>query len=81
MPKVVLLDVVADDTDVAILLLYHWHEALHDIYFTSEKSRRIWSIEQVANYLQILKTSYYSYAHLVVVTRHLLYLGKANHQF
>ena len=51
MPKVVLLDVVADDTDVAILLLYHWHEALHDIYFTSEKSRRIWSIEQVANKL------------------------------
>ena len=51
MPKVVLLDVVADDTDVVILLLYHWHEALHDIYFTSEKSRRIWSIEQVANKL------------------------------
>ena len=31
------VDVVADDTDVALLLLFHWKSFLHKITFTSEK--------------------------------------------
>ena len=32
------VDVVAEDTDILILLIYHWnqHEDLHEIYFITE---------------------------------------------
>ena len=32
-------NVVADDTDVALLLLYHWKEEMADVSFTSERSK------------------------------------------
>ena len=37
-------EVVSDDTDVAIMLLYHWDHHLKDIVFTSERSKKSWSI-------------------------------------
>ena len=39
--------VVADDTDVILLLIHHMEEHMEDIYFSSEKSKKIWSIRQV----------------------------------
>ena len=36
---------VADDTDVAVLLLYHWNSSLNDITFTSERSKKSWSVK------------------------------------
>ena len=33
------VNVVADDTDVALLLLYHWKSGMANIKFTSEKSK------------------------------------------
>lgn len=46
--------VVADDTDILVLLLYHWKETMADIYFQSEvkKSQRknvnVWKIRDLA---------------------------------
>ena len=37
-------NVVADDTDVALLLLYHWKIGLANITFTSEKSKSTFDI-------------------------------------
>ena len=36
--------VVADDTDVAVMLIYHWNEELSDIYFHTERGDKCWSI-------------------------------------
>ena len=36
-------EVVADDTDVAVMLLHHWRTELHDILFTSDITRKSWS--------------------------------------
>ena len=38
-------EVIADDTDVAILLLYHWNAKLFDILLTSEISKKSWSVK------------------------------------
>ena len=35
--------VVVDDTDVAVMLLYHWHEELSDVFFLSS-GKKCWSI-------------------------------------
>ena len=39
------MEIVADDTDIVVLLLHHWHENLKDILFSSEKSKKTWSIK------------------------------------
>ena len=39
------VNVVADDTDVALLLLYHWNENMADITFTFERSKATFSIK------------------------------------
>ena len=46
------VEVIADDTDVAILLLYHWDEKLCDISLTSEGSKKCWSVKECANELK-----------------------------
>ena len=44
------VNVVADDTDVLVLLIYHWKQYMADIYFLSEakksqkKGLRVWKI-------------------------------------
>ena len=42
---------VSDDTDVAIMLLYQWDHHLKDIVFTSERSKKSWSIGESAQAL------------------------------
>ena len=37
--------VIADDTDIAVLLMYHWNMKMHDIILTSEISKKSWSIK------------------------------------
>ncbi|XP_066924439.1 uncharacterized protein [Clytia hemisphaerica] len=47
--------VVADDTDVAVMLLYHWKENLHDIYLLQENTGKCWSIKQSSNKIKDIK--------------------------
>ena len=39
--------VVADDTDIAVMLLYHWQDGMHPIYFLQERMNRAWSIAEL----------------------------------
>ena len=39
--------VVADDTDVILLLVYHMKDTMSDIYFCTEKSKKTWSIRDI----------------------------------
>ena len=39
--------VVADDTDVILLLVYHMQGAMSEMYFCSEKSKKTWSIHDI----------------------------------
>ncbi len=47
------VNVVADDTDVLILLMYHWKETMGDVYFLSapkrapKKGLQVWSISNL----------------------------------
>lgn len=43
------VNVVADDTDVLVLLTYHWKQNMRDIYFVSEagKKLKIWKIGDI----------------------------------
>ena len=36
--------VIAENTDIALLLMYHWNDSLHDIIMTSERSNKSWCI-------------------------------------
>ena len=38
--------VVADDTDVAVMLLYHWNEELFEVFFLQERGKKCWSIKE-----------------------------------
>ena len=37
--------VAADDTDIAVMLVHHWHAGLSDIYFLQESYNRAWSVK------------------------------------
>ena len=39
------MEIFADDTDIAVLLMYHWPGQLFDIVFTSERPSKPWSIK------------------------------------
>ena len=39
------VEVISDDTDIAVLLLFHWTENMKDIFFHSERSNKTWSIK------------------------------------
>ena len=52
---------VADDTDVALLLLIHWKPLLHEITFTSEK--KSWNIRDAFSTLQDGLQSYIMVLH------------------
>ena len=47
--------VVADDTDVAVMLIYHWNEELSDIYFHKERGDKCWSIREALKSLSSIK--------------------------
>ena len=55
------VNVVANDTDVALLLLFHWKPLLHKITFTSEK--KYWNIRDVVSALQDRFRSYIMVLH------------------
>ena len=38
-------EIIADDTDVAVMLLHHWQDCMRDIVFTSEQSKKSWSVK------------------------------------
>ena len=40
--------VVADDTDVAVMLLYHWKDQLSDKFVPQERGKKFWSIKEAA---------------------------------
>ena len=47
--------VVADDTDVAVMLLYHWKEKLFDIKFYTERGKKGWSMRESQAPLSLIK--------------------------
>ena len=44
--KNAIVEVHADDTDVAIMLVHHWNEQLNDIVFCAHQSKKTWSIKE-----------------------------------
>ena len=40
------MEVFADDTDISLLLLHHWHGRLFDMTLTSKRSNKSWSIKE-----------------------------------
>ena len=53
--------VVADDTDVAVMLLYHWKKELFEIFFQEERGKKCWSIKR-------------SQLEITDITEHLLFI-------
>ena len=43
--------VIADDTDILCLLIYHFKEHMADIYFSSEKACKTWSIRDIVKHI------------------------------
>ena len=43
------VNVVADDTDVALLLLYHWNDTMADITITSERTKATFGMKSSMN--------------------------------
>ena len=37
--------VVADDTDVAMMLFHHWEVSMQDIYFLENRRNKVWSVK------------------------------------
>jgi len=40
-----IVTVVADDTDIAVMLVHHWNNNMSDLYFLQERWSRAWSIK------------------------------------
>ena len=39
--------VVADDTDIAVMLLYHWTTEISGIYFVQQRTLQAWNVRDV----------------------------------
>ena len=39
--------VVADDTDLLVLLIHHWNPSMADVYFQSDAQKKMWKIHDV----------------------------------
>ena len=46
------VSVVADDADVALMLLFHWKPLLHETTFTSERWTKSWNTRDAVSMLQ-----------------------------
>ena len=59
------VNVVADDTDVLVLLMYHWKQNMASIYFLSEagKNLNIWRISDLVEQAGPIVTSYLLFLH------------------
>ena len=47
--------VVADDTDIAVMLLYHWNDQMQTVFFHQEKGKKTWSIKKAFNAIAMVK--------------------------
>ena len=47
--------VVADDTDVAMMLLYHWKENQFDIFLLQQSVNKCWSIKNASKRIEDVK--------------------------
>ena len=47
--------VVADDTDIAIMLLYHWKDCIVDIIFYPQRLQKGWSVKSITPFLTTIK--------------------------
>ena len=59
------VNVVADDTDVLVLLMYHWKQNMADIYFLSEvkKNMMVWKIRDLVTKAGEAITSHLLFLH------------------
>ena len=46
---------MADDTDIAVMLLYHWKNDMCDIYFFQEKTDQVWSMKASQDHVKNIK--------------------------
>ena len=47
--------VVADDTDIAVMLLYHWSKDLFNIFLLQERGKKCWSMQECQSQLSDMK--------------------------
>ena len=71
--------VVAGDTDVFVMLIYHFSMDMHDMYFFSEAAVRSKKAMMYISARDVQQKI--SYTHGVIVTQHLRFLGKVRGQF
>ena len=72
--------VVADDTDVFVLLAYHFEPKNSDIFFLSDKAKKMWSIAKIASTIDpIIKNNILFYMRGQSVTRPLLFMVMEKH--
>ena len=59
------VNVVADDTDVFVLLVYHWKQTMADFFFRTEagKNLKIWRISDVVDQAGPIVTSHLLFLH------------------
>ena len=50
--------VVADDTDIAVMLLYHWNENIFDIFLLQERGKQCWSMKECKSQMSVMKQQY-----------------------
>ena len=50
------VNVIADDTDIAIMLMHHWKTDIHDdVYFVQERFNKAWSVESANQSIEDIK--------------------------
>ena len=47
--------VVADDTDIAVMLVHHWQSNMSDVYFFQERWNKAWSIKDASSKSENIK--------------------------
>ena len=80
------VNVVADDTDILVLLVYHWKDTMADINFQSEakckkKDIMAWKMCDLANQAGAITTSHLISMRGVVVIQHQPSLGRGKQGF
>ena len=47
--------VVADDTDIVVMLVHHWQENMSEVYFLQERWSKAWSVKHASSRNEIIK--------------------------
>ena len=47
--------VVADDTDIAVMLVHHWKDNMADVYFLQERWSKVWSVKDASSRNKVIK--------------------------